>query len=213
MRQYLDHARFILSDADAGYKPNRTGVDTISRFGYQTEYDLSKGFPLMTTKRVPFKAVVHELLWFMRGETNIQPLVREGVHIWDRNAFQYYLQEQGIDKKVEPYSPAWHRGLSEFVERIKTDDTFAQKHGNLGEVYGALWRHWKTRDGKEIDQLARDMKNEVKKILDICYKDAIKLVKDNRKMLDKVSKELLEKETLDRDEFEKIVGNKENKVK
>lgn len=154
MLPYLEHAYKILTSPDSGYKPNRTGVDSISNFGHQAEYRLSDGFPLMTTKKMPFAAVAKELFWFLRGETNIQPLVRQGVHIWDRNAFQYYLEKQGMKGKLPLYSQAWHEELNTFVERVKHDDDFAAQHGNLGEVYGAQWRHWRTTDGSEIDQIA-----------------------------------------------------------
>ncbi|MEK6899099.1 MAG: thymidylate synthase [Nanoarchaeota archaeon] len=154
MEQYLEHSKIILSSNSSGYKPNRTGVDTISRFGYQAEYDLSEGFPLMTTKKIPFKSIARELLWFMAGESNIQSLVKDGVHIWDRNAFQYYLQRTGQTGKYELYSGDWHKALGEFSDKIKNDDSFAEEHGTLGEVYGVQWRNWKTPDGK-IDQLER----------------------------------------------------------
>ena len=152
MKQYLDHSRTILSDKRSGYKPNRTGIDTISLFGYQNEYDLQEGFPLMTTKKMPFKTIAHELLWFMRGENNIKYLVDNNVHIWDGNAFQHQLKKQGRDKEVKMYSPQWVTEKEEYIRRIKEDPIFAQEHGDLGPVYGTQWRHWKTSEGKEIDQ-------------------------------------------------------------
>ncbi len=160
VEQYLEHAKFILTDDYTIYKPNRTGIDSISRFGYQNEYDLAEGFPLLTTKRIPWKSVVHELLWFLRGETNIKYLVDNDVHIWDGNAFQHYLRkrverdENGLEEKLPMYSPDWVKARDEYVQKIKEDAGFAHRHGNLGEVYGAQWRHWKTSTGKEIDQLA-----------------------------------------------------------
>lgn len=160
VEQYLDHAQFILTNDYTVYKPNRTGIDSISRFGYQNEYDLQEGFPLLTTKRIPVKSVIHELLWFLRGDTNIRYLVDNDVHIWDGNAFQHYLRkggeggEKGLEEKLPMYSPDWVKARDEYVQKIKEDAEFAHRHGNLGEVYGAQWRHWKTSTGKEIDQLA-----------------------------------------------------------
>ncbi len=154
MEQYLKHAQFILTDKQTGYKPNRTGIDSLSRFGYQNEYDLADGFPLLTTKRVPIKSIIHELIWFLRGDTNIKYLADNDVHIWDGNAFQHYLKKEELAAQFPMYSPEWKVKLQDYVQRIREDEEFAQQHGNLGEVYGAQWRHWKTSDGKEIDQLA-----------------------------------------------------------
>lgn len=153
MRQYLEHSRKVLTDKHTVYKPNRTGVDTISRFGGQTEYDLSDGFPLVTTKKVPFKHVAHELLWFLSGDTNIRTLLRNGVHIWDDNAFYHFLKGQGREREVRPYTQQWADEKADFIGRVQTDDEFARVHGTLGDVYGKQWRAWKTSDGKEIDQL------------------------------------------------------------
>jgi len=153
MQQYLEHSRKILSDRFSYYKPNRTGIDTISRFGHQTEYDLSEGFPLLTTKAVRIDSIIHELIWFLRGDTNIRYLVNNGVPIWNANAFQHYLRGQGRDKVLKPYSPEWKTELKDYIARIATDDAFAREHGNLGDVYGAKWRRWRTSDGKTIDQL------------------------------------------------------------
>jgi len=152
MRQYLEHSRKILSAESSGYKPNRTGIDTISLFGYQNEYDLRQGFPLLTTKKMPFKAIAHELLWFMRGESNIKYLVDNNVHIWDGNAFQHQLKKQGLEKQFKMYSPEWVAKKDEYIARIKEDPEFAKQNGDLGPVYGTQWRHWKTAEGKEIDQ-------------------------------------------------------------
>lgn len=154
VEQYLTHAKFILSDRYSVYKPNRTGIDSISRFGYQNEYDLADGFPLLTTKRIPVKSIIHELLWFLRGDTNVKYLVDNDVHIWDGNAFQHYLKKQGRETTLPMYSPDWLKAKEEYIQRIKEDAEFARQHGGLGEVYGAQWRHWKTAEGKEIDQLA-----------------------------------------------------------
>lgn len=154
MREYLEHSKFILTDKFSGYKPNRTGIDTISRFGYQNEYNLEEGFPLLTTKKTPIKAITHELIWFLHGDTNIKYLVDNNVHIWDGNAFQHYLRKNNLESKYLIYSPEWNEKRKEFIEKIKEDEEFAEENGNLGDVYGAQWRRWKTSDGKELDQIA-----------------------------------------------------------
>jgi len=154
VQQYLDHSLKVLVDDDSVFKKNRTGIDSISRFGHQNEYDLSKGFPLLTTKKVPFAPIVHELLWFLRGDSNLKYLVDNNVHIWDGNAFQHYLKSQNSQEKLPMYSPEWVREKNFFIERIKSDEEFAKQHGDLGPVYGRQWRHWKTSDGTEIDQIA-----------------------------------------------------------
>lgn len=156
MRQYLEHAKKILTLG--GYKPNRTSVDSISRFGHQVEYELSEGFPLTTTKATPFKAVVRELLWFLSGDTNVRTLIKQNVHIWDRNAFQQYLKNQKQEKKYESYSTEWYKALDEYIDKIAKDEEFARVHGDLGPVYGKQWRRWefynkKSGEKKEIDQL------------------------------------------------------------
>lgn len=150
MKQYLDHLKKILTDEFSQYKPNRTGIDTISRFGYQAEYDLSKGFPLVTTKKVFVKAIIHELLWFMRGDTNLKYLVDNNVRIWNEWGFQKYLEKQGI--QLEMYSDEWNEKLKEYINNIKENEEFAKEHGELGPVYGRQWRKWKTEDGRVIDQ-------------------------------------------------------------
>lgn len=155
VRQYLEHSRFILSDEANYYKPNRTGIDTISRFGYRNEYNLQDGFPLLTTKKMALRSIIHELIWFLRGDSNIKYLVDNGVHIWDDNAFDYYLKREKLQEQFPRYSAGWRDKRAEFIARIGEDEEFAQRNGNLGEVYGAQWRHWKTADGKEIDQLSQ----------------------------------------------------------
>ncbi len=153
--QYQTHSRFILSDKATGYKPNRTDVDSISRFGYRNEYDLREGFPLLTTKEVKLDSIIHELIWFMSGDTNIKYLVDNNVHIWDENAFDYYLKKQKTSPSLQPYSFEWKKAKKEYVQHIKEDVEFAAVHGDLGQVYGKQWRKWKTSDGKVIDQFGQ----------------------------------------------------------
>jgi len=137
MKQYHELLNFILQHGQK--REDRTSTGTISYFGYQLRFDLQAGFPLLTTKKVHFKSVVHELLWFIKGDTNIRPLVLNDVRIWNDWPFETYRKSsayQGED-------------ISEFVKRIKEDAHFARIHGDLGPVYGKQWR-----DFNGFDQLA-----------------------------------------------------------
>lgn len=150
MRQYLDLLQHIM---DTGVDKNdRTGTGTRSVFGYQMRFDLAQGFPLLTTKKVPFRLIAEELLWFVAGDTQLQTLVKKDVHIWDEWPYKAWLLRNGRNVPTTG-SAEWNTGIKEFVERIKTDDAFAQEYGDLGPVYGYQWRHWPGREGKEIDQL------------------------------------------------------------
>lgn len=152
MRQYLDLLRHILDHGKR--KEDRTGVGTISTFGYQFRCDLSEGFPLLTTKKVYLRGIIHELLWFLKGDTNIRYLVENKVKIWNEWAFQKYLEKNEIEEQIPMYSDAWHEKLSWFVERVKDDEAFAKEWGDLGPVYGKQWRRWQGADGKSYDQIA-----------------------------------------------------------
>lgn len=132
---------------------DRTGVGTRSIFGHQIRFDLSQGFPLLTTKKVFIKAIIHELIWFISGDTNIRYLVQNDVKIWNEWAFAKYLKKTGKDAAFPRYSPEWDAALVVFVDRVKTDDTFALEWGDLGPVYGKQWRAWETRKGNVIDQM------------------------------------------------------------
>lgn len=134
-------------------KQNRTNVDTIDLFGAQLNFDLEFGLPLVTTKKVFTRGVIAELLWLVSGETNIAPLVAQGVHIWSEWPFVRYLR--ATDKPIpKEDSDEWKAQLREFEQLVLTDDAFRSQYGDLGPVYGAQWRHWQTPDG-EVDQLAR----------------------------------------------------------
>jgi thymidylate synthase len=143
--QYLDLLQEALDQGDL--KIDRgTDIKLYSLFGRQTRYDLSQGFPLLTTKRVYWKGVLHELYWFMSGQTNIKYLVDNNVHIWDDYPFKIYNAKQKESGKLTK---------EDFVEKIKTDEQFAKEHGNLPRIYGEMWRHWPTRTpGRTVDQLA-----------------------------------------------------------
>lgn len=151
MQQYLDLVRHVLEHGEA--RDDRTGVGTISVFGAQTRYDLRQGFPLLTTKKVSFKNVIVELLWFLRGDTNIQYLVQHDVKIWNEWAYQIYLEQNQLLEQYPRYSDVWKVHMLEFVERVKTDDMFAKQYGELGPIYGKQWRRWLAASGEEIDQI------------------------------------------------------------
>jgi thymidylate synthase len=148
MKQYLDLISHI---ADNGvFKGDRTGTGTLSVFGYQMRFDLQQGFPLVTTKKVHLKSILHELLWFIKGDTNIRYLVENGVGIWNEWPYQSWLRQTGADHQYEMHSDEWKAGLKKFVERIKTDEDFANQYGDLGPVYGRQWRNF-----EGVDQLAQ----------------------------------------------------------
>ena len=148
---YLDLIERIKKEGTK--KDDRTGTGTLSIFGHQMRFDLSKGFPLLTTKKVPIKAIIHELIWFMRGDTNLKYLAENNVHIWDEWPFKAYITREG---KPMPKigSSEWNDGMKEFVEKIKTDEEFAKKYGELGPIYGSQWRCWKNQDNTCLDQLS-----------------------------------------------------------
>ena len=149
-QQYLDHARKILSSEESPESKfvynQRRGIGRIKIFGYQNRYDLQEGFPALTTKRIGFKMVSNELIWFLRGETNIKYLVDNKVHIWNSDAFHFNLEnmvKEGIFPEVfTKDSDEWVNARSEYVQRIKEDEEFAQRWGELGPVYGSQWLHW-----------------------------------------------------------------------
>ena len=128
-------------------KQDRTGTGTISVFGRQIRHKMSEGFPLLTTKRMPFKTIVTELLWFLRGDTNIKYLVENGCNIWTGDAYKRYrsvydAESREDDKYLEELHMLSNLSIDEFSERIKTDDEFAKKWGELGPIYGKQWRDW-----------------------------------------------------------------------
>ena len=127
MKQYLDMCKFVLENGEE--RSDRTGTGTISIFGYQTRYNLEEGFPLLTTKKVFFKGILYELLWFITGSTNIQPLVKNNVKIWNDWPYDKFKKSQDFNGET----------MEEFIERIKNDDEFASVWGELGPVYGKQW--------------------------------------------------------------------------
>ncbi len=139
-------------------RADRTGVGTLGLFGYQMRFDLSEGFPLMTTKRVSFKAIAHELLWFLKGDTNIRYLVQQGVNIWNEWPYQHWLQAQGLEGAYPKYSEAWQAKMQTFVDSVREDADFAAAWGELGPVYGRQWRNFAGID--QISQLISDIKTQ-----------------------------------------------------
>jgi len=134
--QYQDLLKDILTNGTE--KSDRTGTGTISVFGRQIRHNMQDGFPLLTTKRMAVKSVMTELKWFLKGDTNIKYLVDNGCSIWNGDAFKNYIS------KTNEYKGNWPDTMEEFIERIKTDDEFAEKWGELGPIYGKQWREWKT---------------------------------------------------------------------
>lgn len=164
MQQYQELVKKIL--AEGHVKTDRTGVGTKSIFGYQMRFDLNQGFPMVTTKRVPFGLIKSELLWFLRGDTNVRYLLEHNNHIWDEWAFKRYVESPdyhgpdmtdfGLRAVADPdFNEIYQQELATFNERVLTDDDFAERYGNLGNVYGAQWRSWPLRNGETLDQISQ----------------------------------------------------------
>ncbi len=154
MQAYHQLLKKIISEGT--FKGDRTGTGTQSIFGYQMRFDLNKGFPLLTTKKVFTKGIIHELLWFLKGETNIKYLVDNNVKIWNEWPFQSYLKQNNLVEKFPKHSESWKAELKTFVEKIKEDDLFAARWGELGPVYGKQWRNFEGID--QISSLINDIK-------------------------------------------------------
>ena len=146
MQQYLDLCKHILENGET--RKDRTGTGTISTFGYQMRFNLQDGFPLLTTKKVFYRGIFEELLWFLSGSTNIKPLVDKKVGIWNEWPYKGYTNSK--DYKGET--------LEEFVEKIRNDQEFADKYGNLGPVYGKQWRDFGGVD--QIKELVENIKKD-----------------------------------------------------
>lgn len=151
MKQYLDLLRDIKENGTK--KEDRTGTGTVSVFGRQVRYDLADGFPAVTTKKLYFNSVVHELLWFLQGTGNIEYLAQNNVHIWDEWPYKAYLQKNNLPVPSSD-SDEWKSGIKEFIARIASDHEFAEQWGDLGPVYGVQWRKWPDGKGGFIDQIA-----------------------------------------------------------
>lgn len=151
MKQYLDLLRDIRDNGEE--KGDRTGTGTKSVFGRQVRYDLDEGFPAVTTKKLYFNSVVHELLWFLKGTGNIEYLAQNNVHIWDEWPYKAYLQKNELPIP-EVNGEEWREGMKTFIGRVATDHAFAEQWGDLGPVYGVQWRKWPDGKGGYIDQIA-----------------------------------------------------------
>ena len=137
-QQYTDLLKTILEHGVD--KKDRTGTGTKSIFGYTIRHNMKDGFPLLTTKKMPFKTIVTELLWFLQGNTNIKYLVDNNCHIWDGDAYKNYCNQ------IPEYSKQFTMSKEEYINKIKTDDEFAKRWGDLGPIYGKQWRKWKQKD-------------------------------------------------------------------
>ena len=152
-------------------KKDRTGTGTKSIFGYTIHHNMMNGFPLLTTKKVPFKTMATELMWFLMGDTNIKYLVDNGCHIWNGDAYKNYSKQIIANNLHLLPASDLPSTQEEFINKIKTDDEFAKKWGELGPVYGKQWRSWEVdtsylgndewTEGKDIDQI-QNLINDLK---------------------------------------------------
>jgi len=161
-QQYLDLCRHVLAHGEK--KSDRTNTGTYSVFGAQMRFDLAKGFPLLTTKKVNIKLIVSELLWFIHGDTNIRYLLQHNNNIWNEWAFKRWVESEdytgpdmtdfGNRSLVDTaFNAEYKEQMAIFKQRILEDDAFMTQYGDLGPVYGKQWRHWQTSHGETIDQL------------------------------------------------------------
>lgn len=159
---YLNLCKYVMDNGVK--KEDRTGTGTISLFGYQMRFDLSEGFPLLTTKKIPFRLIASELLWFIKGKSNIKYLLQHNNNIWNEWAFKKWIESsdyQGPDmtdfglrsQTDRDFKKQYENQMEYFKERILADNEFANRYGELGNVYGKQWRAWKTSTGETIDQL------------------------------------------------------------
>jgi thymidylate synthase len=162
-KDYTDLLQDILDNGTT--KSDRTGTGTISVFGRQIRHNMKDGFPLLTTKKMPFKTIATELVWFLRGDTNIKYLVDNNCHIWDGDAYKRYQTEtmfnsdnkwlnelDGINLGTGEKGKVYRQFIpEEFINKIKTDDEFAKRWGELGPIYGKQWRGWETYKKWETD--------------------------------------------------------------
>ncbi|MFF2479490.1 thymidylate synthase [Paenibacillus sp. NPDC058071] len=160
--EYLNLLRYVL--ANGAKKEDRTGTGTLSVFGYQMRFNLQEGFPLLTTKRIPFRLILSELLWFIKGDTNIRYLLQHNNNIWNEWAFKRWVESDaysgpdmtnfGLRSQTdEAFNKLYTEQMDSFKQQVLEDEAFAREHGELGDVYGKQWRDWQTTRGDSIDQL------------------------------------------------------------
>jgi thymidylate synthase len=140
-------------------KKDRTGTGTKSIFGYTIRHKMSDGFPLLTTKKMAWKTMVTELLWFLRGDTNIKYLVDNNCHIWDGDAYKRYADSHTTFKDGFAMVTPMAHSRESFIEAIKTDDDFAEIWGELGPIYGKQWRSWENYNGLHLDESIDQIQN------------------------------------------------------
>jgi len=156
-KRYQDLLQDILDNGVV--KTDRTGTGTISVFGRQIKHKMSQGFPLLTTKKIAWNTMVTELLWFLKGDTNIKYLVDNNCHIWDGDAYKSYQNITKIEialNKAMNNHPRYNLSKEDFIEKIKTDNEFAKEWGDLGPIYGKQWRDWNGFD--QIQNLIDELK-------------------------------------------------------
>jgi thymidylate synthase len=177
----LDYQNLLKDILENGVKKETRNGGTISVFGRQIRHKMSEGFPLLTTKKMPWKTIVTELLWFLRGDTNIKFLVDNNCHIWDGDCYKNYRKEYWnlsfLQDKIEYGSSFYNHDIDdytfeeltqeEFINKIKTDNEFAQKWGDLGPIYGAQWRNWKHMGPKSQKEMLDENINWPWKITEI----------------------------------------------
>ncbi len=162
MKQYLELCKHVLETGTK--KEDRTGTGTFSVFGYQMRFDLTEGFPLMTTKKTAFRLIVSELLWFLKGDTNVQTLMKERNPIWDEWAFEKWITSEeytgpdmtdfGLRSATDAeFAALYTNEMNTFKKRVIEDNEFAAKYADLGPVYGKQWRSWSTSGGVVVDQI------------------------------------------------------------
>lgn len=163
-QQYLDHSKAILTSNRSNFKGGSKGSGIISLFGYQNEYDLREGYPLLTSKKMFTRSIFHETIWFLRGDTNIKYLEDNNCSVWRPDAFKDNLPgmiKEGIfSEGIVKYSPDWGKAMEEYGQRIKESAEFAKRWGDAGPIYGKQWRRWEYFDHDknafiEIDQLGK----------------------------------------------------------
>ena len=182
-KQYQNLLKSIIDDGVE--KTDRTGTGTKSIFGFQIRHNMSEGFPLLTTKKMAWKTMVTELLWFLRGDTNIKYLVDNGCHIWDGDAYKRFLNEtiriEPEDVRQRAINHLLHseKAKEDFINGIKTDDEFAKKWGELGPIYGKQWRKWQGwMDLNDGDRRGSIWYDQISRVI-----NQLKVEPDSRRMI------------------------------